>query len=142
MQEGSRLMRGADERSGSMFRDGSREDRVSPDHPLRTIRRMTDRALERLSPRFGTRYIQFGRPSIAPEQLVRALRLQARRGRVTRVSHPATRRPRGRAGAPPPSIVAANGGPTRRTNRRPILTRGCTGTRTAVRRNWLTPGIC
>jgi transposase len=70
-------MRGADERSGSMFSYVSLEDRVPPDHPLRTIRRITDRALERLSPRFGTLYIQFGRPSVPPEQLLRALLLQA-----------------------------------------------------------------
>lgn len=69
-------MRGADERSGSMFSYVSLEDRVPPDHPLRTIRRITDRALERLSPRFGTLYVQFGRPSIPPERLLRALLLQ------------------------------------------------------------------
>ena len=70
-------MRGADERSGSMFSYVSLEDRVPPDHPLRTVRRITDRALERLSPRFGTLYIHFGRPSVPPEKLLRALLLQA-----------------------------------------------------------------
>jgi transposase len=70
-------MRGADEQPGSMFSYVSLEDRVPQDHPLRAIRRITDRALERLSPRFGTLYISFGRPSIAPEKLLRALLLQA-----------------------------------------------------------------
>lgn len=70
-------MRGADEQSGSMFSYVSLEDRVPPDHPLRAIRRITDRALERLSPKFGTLYINFGRPSVPPEQLLRALLLQA-----------------------------------------------------------------
>lgn len=70
-------MRGADEQPGSMFSYVSLEDRVPQDHPLRAIRRITDRALERLSPRFGTLYINFGRPSIAPEKLLRALLLQA-----------------------------------------------------------------
>jgi transposase len=70
-------MRGADERSGSMFSYRSLEERVPPDHPLRAIRRITDRALERLSSRFGSLYINFGRPSIPPEQLRRALLLQA-----------------------------------------------------------------
>jgi transposase len=70
-------MRGADEQSGSMFSYVSLEARVPPDHPLRAIRRITDRALERLSPKFGTLYINFGRPSIAPEKLLRALLLQA-----------------------------------------------------------------
>ena len=69
-------MRGADEQSGSMFSYVSLEERVPADHPLRAIRRITDRALERLSPRFGTLYVQFGRPSIPPEKLLRALLLQ------------------------------------------------------------------
>jgi transposase len=70
-------MRGADEQPGSMFSYVSLEERVPPDHPLRAIRRITDSALERLSPRFGTLYINFGRPSIPPEKLLRALLLQA-----------------------------------------------------------------
>jgi transposase len=70
-------MRGADEQPGSMFSYVSLEERVPHDHPLRTIRRITDRALERLSPRFGSLYVQFGRPSIPPERLLRALLLQA-----------------------------------------------------------------
>lgn len=70
-------MRGADEQPGSMFSYVTLEERVPQDHPLRAIRRITDRALDRLSPRFGTLYVQFGRPSIAPEKLLRALLLQA-----------------------------------------------------------------
>jgi transposase len=70
-------MRGADEQPGSMFSYVSLEERVPPDHPLREVRRITDRALERLSRRFGTLYINFGRPSIPPEKLLRALLLQA-----------------------------------------------------------------
>ena len=70
-------MRGADEQPGSMFSYVSLEARVPADHPLRAIRRITDRALERLSPRFGSLYINFGRPSIPPEKLLRALLLQA-----------------------------------------------------------------
>jgi len=70
-------MRGADDQSGAMFSYVSLETRVPLDHPLRAIRRITDRALERLSPRFGTLYVKFGRPSIPPERLLRALLLQA-----------------------------------------------------------------
>jgi transposase len=69
-------MRGADEQPGAMFSYVSLEQRVPADHPLRAIRRITDRALEQLSPRFGTLYVQFGRPSIPPERLLRALLLQ------------------------------------------------------------------
>ena len=70
-------MRGADEQPGSMFSYVSLEERVPQDHPLRAIRRITDRALERLSPRLGALYVNFGRPSIPPEKLLRALLLQA-----------------------------------------------------------------
>ena len=70
-------MRGADEQTGRMFSYVSPEERVPQDHPLRVIRDITDRALERLSPRFGTLYVNFGRPSVPPEQLLRALLLQA-----------------------------------------------------------------
>jgi len=70
-------MRGADEQPGSMFSYVSLEERIPQDHPLPAIRRITDRALERLSPRFGSLYVTFGRPSIPPERLLRALVLQA-----------------------------------------------------------------
>jgi len=45
--------------------------------PLRAVRRITDQALKLLSPRFGRMYVNFGRPSIPPERLLRALLLQA-----------------------------------------------------------------
>jgi transposase len=70
-------MRGADEQTGSMFSYISPEERVPADHPLRAVRRMTDRALEQISPRFDGLYVQFGRPSVPPEKLLRALLLQA-----------------------------------------------------------------
>jgi transposase len=70
-------MRGAEEQPGSMFSYFSLEERVPQDHPLRAIRRITDRALERLSTQFDTLYVKFGRPSIPPEKLLRALLLQA-----------------------------------------------------------------
>jgi transposase len=70
-------MRGADQRTGAMFSYVSLEERVPTDHPLRAVRRITDRALARLSPQLGTLYVNFGRPSIPPEQLLRALLLQA-----------------------------------------------------------------
>src|SRR6476661_466231 len=69
-------MRGADDRSDFLFRYVSPEHRVPADHPLRPIRTMTDAALERLTDRFETMYSEMGRPSIPPEQLLRALLLQ------------------------------------------------------------------
>ena len=52
-----------------MFSYVSLEARVPPDHPLRAIRHITDRALERISPQMGTLYVNVGRPSVPPEQL-------------------------------------------------------------------------
>ena len=70
-------MRGDDQQTGSMFSYLSPEERVPADHPLRPIRQMTDAVLQRLSPRFARLYSDIGRPSIAPEKLLRALLLQA-----------------------------------------------------------------
>ena len=75
-QEGSITMRGDDPRHESMFSYVTPETRVRADHPLRPIRRMTDAALAQLSPRFDRLYATRGRPSIPPEQLLRALLLQ------------------------------------------------------------------
>jgi len=69
-------MRGDDPKSDHMFSYVTPEQRVRPDHPLRPIRRMTDAALARLSPRFDQLYSDMGRPSIPPEKLLRALLLQ------------------------------------------------------------------
>jgi transposase len=54
----------------------SAERRVPKDHPLRTIRVMVDAALKDSSWRFDAVYAKSGRPSIAPEKLLRALLLQ------------------------------------------------------------------
>ena len=69
-------MRGDDPRHDAMFSYITPDARVRPDHPLRPIRRMTDVALQRLSARFDALYSTTGRPSIPPEQLLRALLLQ------------------------------------------------------------------
>ena len=54
----------------------SPEQRVPADHPLRRIRPMVEVALKALSPSFDEMYSAFGRPSIAPEKLLKALLLQ------------------------------------------------------------------
>jgi transposase len=54
----------------------SPEERVPAGHPLRPIRKMTDRALKELSRKFNALYATTGRPSIPPEKLLRALLLQ------------------------------------------------------------------
>jgi transposase len=70
-------MRGWDERSDALFSYVSCEARVPKDHPLRPIQRIVDEALAALSPEFEKLYARFGRPSIPPERLLRALLLQA-----------------------------------------------------------------
>jgi len=69
-------MRGRDERSASLFSYVSLEDRVPRDHPLRDHRKFLDGILRELSPRFEQMYSAIGRPSIPPEQLLRALVIQ------------------------------------------------------------------
>jgi transposase len=69
-------MRGQDEQQGGIFSYRTAEERIAPDHPLRLMRRMVDEALKGLSPRFARMYSKHGRPSIAPEKLLRALLLQ------------------------------------------------------------------
>src|ERR1700719_2273843 len=69
-------MRGNDEQQTAVFSYVSAEQRIAPDHPLRRIRAMTDVALRDLSPEFDQLYAGGGRPSIAPEKLLRALLLQ------------------------------------------------------------------
>src|SRR5499427_746890 len=69
-------MRGKDEQQLDVFSYISPERRVPHDHPLRALRVMTDEALRELQPRFNKLYAKTGRPSIAPEKLLRALLLQ------------------------------------------------------------------
>jgi len=70
-------MRGQDAGQGGMWSYVQPEQRIPQDHPLRPIRAMVDQALKALSPRFALLYSHTGRPSIPPEQLLRALLLQA-----------------------------------------------------------------
>ena len=59
-------MRGADQQQSHIFSYLSPEERVRKDHPLRTVRAMTDEILERMSPLFDAMYADCGRPS--PEE--------------------------------------------------------------------------
>src|SRR5262245_53214880 len=74
-QEGS--MRGSDLRTGELFSYVDLEQRVPESHPLRLIRRIVNEVLAALDGGFGKLYAAEGRPSIAPERLLRALLLQA-----------------------------------------------------------------
>ena len=69
-------MRGTDTIQSAMFSYITPEQRVPTDHPLRKVRALCDIALKALSPEFGRMYSEIGRPSIAPEKLLRALLLQ------------------------------------------------------------------
>jgi transposase len=70
-------MRGQQERTGSLFSYVSIEERIPASHPLRRIRKLVDQALDRLNPTFCALYASEGRPSVPPEQLLRASLLQA-----------------------------------------------------------------
>jgi len=69
-------MRGDDLQQQAMFSYISPEARVPKDHPLRPIQIMVDNALLDLAPLFKEMYSYTGRPSIPPEQILRALLLQ------------------------------------------------------------------
>jgi transposase len=69
-------MRGGDRIQSAMFSYLSPETRVRKEHPLRAIRGMVDSALGEMSPLFDDMYSELGRPSIAPEKLLRAQLLQ------------------------------------------------------------------
>jgi len=70
-------MRGDDqEQQDAMWSYVPMERRIPADHPLRRLRPMVDGLLQELSPRFDELYSRVGRPSIAPEKLLRALLLQ------------------------------------------------------------------
>src|SRR6187397_1008534 len=73
VQEG---MRGEDQQQNHIFSYLSPEARVRKDHPLPAIRGMVDEALNELSRRFDRMYASVGRPSIAPEKLLRAQLLE------------------------------------------------------------------
>ena len=70
-------MRGRDDWSEGFFSYVRLEERIPNDHPLRPIRALADEALASLNERFEGLYSTMGRPSIAPEMLLRAMLLQA-----------------------------------------------------------------
>ena len=70
-------MRGGDGRSGELFSYVDLEKRVRSEHPLRAIRAIVNAALAALEADFAALYAPVGRPSIAPEKLLRAMLLQA-----------------------------------------------------------------
>src|SRR3954451_4999612 len=69
-------MRGSDYNQSAMFSYLSPEERIPLNHPLRSISEMSNRALKDLSGCFAKMYSGFGRESIAPEKLLKALLLQ------------------------------------------------------------------
>jgi transposase len=69
-------MRGDEDAQADVWSYIPLEQRVPADHPLRPLRAMVDVVLTELSPQFSRLYSRVGRPSIPPEQLLRALLLQ------------------------------------------------------------------
>jgi transposase len=70
-------LRGADERTGALFSYVDLDARVRKDHPLRVIRTVVNEALVTIEREIASLYSGTGRPSIAPERLLRAMLLQA-----------------------------------------------------------------
>src|SRR6202171_4834396 len=69
-------MRGDDNQQEGIFSYISPEKRVPADHPLRPMRKMVDEILKEMSPQFAKLYSNVGRPSSAPQRLLRSLLLQ------------------------------------------------------------------
>lgn len=69
-------MRGAESTQSALFSIVGLEQRVPADHPLRAMKALVEPVLRELSPTFEALYASSGRPSIPPEQLLRALLLQ------------------------------------------------------------------
>jgi transposase len=69
-------MRGDEQIQDGMFSYVSLEQRVPADHPLRGVRKLTDAVLRSLDAEFDALYADSGRPSVAPEYILRALLLQ------------------------------------------------------------------
>ena len=69
-------MRGSDERSGSLFSYVDLEERIPARHPLRKVLAIVNAALALLDAEFARLYAADGRPSIAPERLLRAVLIQ------------------------------------------------------------------
>lgn len=69
-------MLGKEQKQQAMFSYVSLESRIPKDHPLRPMRELVDKALDTLAPLFSRMYSHTGRPSIPPEQLLRASLLQ------------------------------------------------------------------
>jgi transposase len=70
-------MRGREEEQAQVMLGITPDTLVPQDHPIRRIRAITDRALKEMSPVLGTMYSGVGRPSIAPERLLKASILMA-----------------------------------------------------------------
>src|SRR5918994_6398637 len=70
-------MRGKPERQLAMLTSLSTEDLIPADHPIRKIRRVADEVLGELDGEFDAMYSRIGRPSIPPEQLLKATILMA-----------------------------------------------------------------
>ncbi len=70
-------MRGREDEQGEMLLSITPDALVPRDHPIRRIRAITDAASKALSPAFAEMYSDIGRPSVAPERLLKASSLMA-----------------------------------------------------------------
>lgn len=71
------FVRGNSKLQNPMFFVANTEERLAKTHPLRTVKRRADEVLKQMTRAFDAAYSEQGRPSIPPEQLLKALLLQA-----------------------------------------------------------------
>jgi Transposase domain (DUF772) len=125
-------MRGAPERQMAMLTTLSPEDVIPAEHPIRRIRTVVDEVLASLDGEFEAMYSAIGRPSVPPEQLLKATVLMAlysiRSERAFCELRPTPQVVLGpshrRGGLRPHHVHQEPGAPARSRDRRPVLL-GC-----------------
>jgi transposase len=70
-------MRGEENRQENLFHTFRLEELIAADHPIRELRNLCDEALSRMSGVFDSMYSEVGRPSVAPETLLKSTILMA-----------------------------------------------------------------
>jgi transposase len=76
LRERDAIVRKPEAKQNVLFSYKSIEDRIPEKHPIRTLKKLVDQALDCLDDDFEKLYSNVGRPSIPPEQLIRALLVQ------------------------------------------------------------------
>lgn len=65
-------MRGSNQQQEVLLVTTAMDEMIPPDHPIRNIKPVVDEVLRELRPRLNAMYASIGRPSVAPERLLKA----------------------------------------------------------------------